>query len=67
MEPMMQDKKVCGCSHHKIVPGLMVLFGLLFLLEALGVWGGRFVSIAWPVLVVAARLIKNGEHKSNSS
>lgn len=45
---------VCRCPHHKMVPLLVVLFGLAFLLEALGTLSASFVNIAWPVLVILA-------------
>ena len=48
----------CGCPHHKMVPLLVVLFGLAFLLEALGMLNMSFVNVAWPVLVILAGLMK---------
>ena len=47
---------VCGCACHKgkyICKGVfLVLFGLLFLLNSLGVLSDSFTSLAWPVLVI---------------
>ena len=51
-------ENMCGCSHHKVVPVLVILFGLTFLLEALGFVTSGFVMIAWPVLVIAGGLMK---------
>ncbi len=51
---------VCRCSHHKVIPGLVVLFGLTFLLGALGVFSAHAVSIIWPILVILAGLQKFG-------
>ncbi len=51
-------KNVCSCPHHKVVPVLVVLFGLTFLLGALGILTSGFVMIAWPVLVIAGGLMK---------
>lgn len=48
----------CKCPHHKMIPLLIVLFGLLFLLEALGWWGTRFVEVVWPILVILGGLQK---------
>lgn len=48
----------CPCPHHKVVPGLVVLFGLLFLLHAYGTFSNQFVMVAWPVLVIVAGLMK---------
>jgi len=61
MEEKMSKKGeglVCRCPHHKFVPGLVVLFGLLFLLANFGVFSAEFVNVAWPILVLAAGLAK---------
>ncbi len=51
-------KNVCKCPHHKVIPVLIVLIGLVFLLEGLGVITSGFAMIAWPVLVIAAGIMK---------
>ena len=51
----------CPCIHHKVVPGLVVVFGLIFLLQAVNVLTMQFVSVAWPVVVVAAGVAKLGQ------
>ena len=48
----------CGCPHHKIIPALVVLFGLLFLLQAVNVVSTETVAIVWPIIVMAAGLNK---------
>lgn len=48
----------CRCGHHKIFPGLIVLFGLLFLLEYFGVFTPAFTAVAWPILVILGGLVK---------
>ena len=53
----------CQCPHHKMVPSLMVLFGLAFLLKALGVLTDSFVDVAWPILVILAGGMKMMENK----
>lgn len=40
---------VCGDRH--FIPILVVLFGLLFLLQALGYVSASVVAIVWPILV----------------
>jgi hypothetical protein len=51
--PMNAEGKTCNCAHHKVLPWLVILFGVLFLLENLGVsW--VLVSWVWPILVVLA-------------
>lgn len=54
----MNSAPACQCGHHKIVPILVVLFGLTFLLEHLGVFTASFTDIAWPVLVILVGLVK---------
>lgn len=49
---------VCRCVHHKTIPILIVVFGVLFLLGALEVISVRIVSIVWPLLVIAGGLQK---------
>lgn len=66
MENMPQGgggKMACKCPHHMMIPGLVVLFGLLFLLEALGVVAMSLVEVVWPVLVILAGLQKMMEGK----
>lgn len=52
------DGKMCGCPHHKIVPLGIVLIGLVFLLQTLGVITAYAANIAWPVLVMLIGLQK---------
>lgn len=40
---------ICGDRH--FVPILVILFALLFLLQALGYVSDSVVSIVWPILV----------------
>lgn len=42
---------------HKILPGIVVLFGFLFLLEALGAVTALAVNLIWPILVIVAGLL----------
>ena len=51
-------KKTCSCTHHKVIPVLVVLFGLTFLLGALNVFTPGFVAIVWPVIVIIGGLVK---------
>jgi len=48
----------CGCSHHKVVPGLVVLLGLLFLGGTLGWVSSYTVDVGWPIIVILAGLMK---------
>lgn len=52
---------MCKCPHHKVFPILIVLFGLTFLLGALGVLTEGAVSIIWPLIVIIAGLKKLGK------
>ncbi len=59
----MQQKNMCKCPHHKTMPLLVVLFGLVFLLQALDVLGSGIVMIVWPIIVMLAGLMKLMESK----
>lgn len=61
--PMTQQGNACKCPHHKIVPLLILLFGLDFLFGALGWLSPEFVNVSWPVLVALAGLMKLTEGK----
>jgi hypothetical protein len=54
----MNTASACRCGHHKVFPIIVILFGLLFLLEQLGVFTAAFTDLAWPVLVILAGLVK---------
>lgn len=56
--PMTTDGKVCRCPHHSMMPIFAIAFGLVFLLGAMDVLTARVVSIAWPIIVIAAGLSK---------
>ncbi len=43
---------MCKCPHHKIVPILVILLGLVFLLQALDVISTGLAEIAWPILII---------------
>ncbi len=57
MDQAMQGQS-CRCPHHKAVPFLMFLFGLMFLLNAYDVVTVRFVQVGWPILVILASFMK---------
>ena len=52
--PTTEGKKCCPCKNMPAV--FMILFGLTFLLRALGVISIHAASIAWPVIVIVAGL-----------
>lgn len=54
----MQPGAKCSCPHHKVVPLLIVLLGLLFLLEALNVVSVKITGIVWPILLILIGLQK---------
>lgn len=58
MENMQGMKNVCPCSHHKVVPVLVILFGLVFLLGNWGVLSWGVVNFLWPVFVIAGGFTK---------
>lgn len=49
---------MCKCPHHKVVPVLIVLLGLVFLLQAMGTISSDFASLAWPVVIILIGLQK---------
>ncbi len=52
------NSQMCKCPHHKIVPMLIALIGVLFLLSALNIIGEKLTMIGWPVLVILIGLNK---------
>lgn len=48
----------CRCGHHKVIPILVVLFGLEFLLAQVNVLTWNFVGVTWPILVIIAGCMK---------
>ena len=52
------DKKVCTCSHHKIVPVCIMLIGLAALVGQLGWLSAMWVGIIWPVLLIVIGFVK---------
>ncbi len=51
-------KGSCNCHHHKALPVLVMLFGLDFLLGAMGILTPGFVAITWPIIVIAIGAMK---------
>ena len=49
---------MCKCPHHKVVPALIVLIGLVFLLETWGSVSVGFTNVAWPILLILIGLMK---------
>lgn len=58
MMNMTADGKMCRCTHHSVMPVLIVAFGLVFLLGAFDVLSAWAVSITWPVIVMIGGLTK---------
>ena len=53
----------CACPHHKIMPVLVVVFGLVFLLGSWNIFTASAVSTLWPLIVIVAGLLKMGQGK----
>ena len=51
----------CKCKHHKVIPFLMVVFGVSFFMGFLGITSWDAVNLIWPVLVIIAGIIKFGD------
>ena len=54
----MNDQKMCGCNHHKVLPVLMIIVGLGFLLSDLGIltWGAA--NLIWPIALIIVGVMK---------
>jgi len=48
----MTEEEACRCPCHRAIGVLVALFGLNFLLKALGVYGDNVSNIVWPVLLM---------------
>lgn len=55
---MPENGSSCGCPCHKAMGGLVIAFGLVFLLRALGVLSDHIAGIVWPVIIILAGLNK---------
>ena len=44
----------CGCGHHRVGAIAVILIGVAFLLEALGVLTANATGIIWPILLIIA-------------
>lgn len=61
--PTGETSGTCTCKHHKMMPVFVILFGLLFLGGTLEWWSMNVVNMGWPVVVIAAGLMKMMEGK----
>jgi hypothetical protein len=59
----MDSAKKCSCHHHKILPILLVVFGLSFILGDLHILSGAQVNLIWPSLFVIGGLAKMFSHR----
>ncbi len=51
-------ENMCDCSHHGVMPTIVITFGLVFLLQAWGLLEAVAVSIAWPFIIILAGVVK---------
>ncbi len=56
-------KMVCNCGHHKVVPGAVMLIGLVFLLGTFNILTMWAVGVIWPVLLMVIGGMKMMSHK----
>ncbi len=54
---------VCKCPHHKMVPLLIFIIGLLFFLNAINVVTTSALTMLWPVAVMLVGLMKMMKRK----
>ncbi len=48
----------CHCKHHVVLPILIIFFGILFLLNALGIVSDGSTALTWPIIVIFGGLAK---------
>lgn len=48
----------CKCTHHKMVPMLIILLGVVFLLGNLQVLTPAAVNVIWPVIIILVGAMK---------
>lgn len=58
MEQNTNTTGLCTCKHHKVLPVLIILFGLTFLLGSLNILTMGAVNVIWPVLIIIAGVMK---------
>ena len=49
---------MCGCPHHKMIPMIIFVIGLLFFLNAVDVVTTNALNILWPIAVMIGGLTK---------
>lgn len=49
---------MCKCPHHKVVPAMIILIGLLFLLNALGSLSAATLAWTWPIALIVIGVMK---------
>jgi hypothetical protein len=59
----LSEKNVCSCKHHNAVPVLVVIFAVVFLLQALGILEKSLVDVVWPILVGIAGFFMLGDKR----
>lgn len=52
----------CSCTHHSIIPVLIILFATTFLLGYQGIFDMMTVNIIWPILVGIGGITKLAGH-----
>jgi hypothetical protein len=60
-QPMMEKGGMCkagGCGCHSMKPWAMIIVGLAFLLQAVGVLSAMVVSYVWPIALIAVGFSK---------
>ena len=58
MEPNTNAPGTCTCKHHKIVPVMIILFGVAFLLADLNILTWSALNVIWPILIIVVGFMK---------
>jgi len=52
------SKNMCKCPHHKAMPIMIIVFGVVFLLGNMGWISWEAVGWIWPILVIIVGIKK---------
>jgi len=56
----MNNAGACRCGHHKVVPVLVIVIGLIFLAGFYGILSPGAVAVGWPIVLIAIGAVKLG-------
>ncbi len=57
------QSKACQCTHHKVIPVMIILIAVTFLLNAFNYLADQSTAVIWPILLLIAGGTKLGQSK----